>query len=91
MAREGGSEWYQSIGLYSKYSTFPPILKNYLKDPGSLNSKKRFWAAKQLYEERHTIKGRPGLKTGKKQNRGAPYFLILHDSACRRIKVTLLF
>jgi hypothetical protein len=39
---------------------------------------------------RHRIKGRPGLKTGKKYNRGAPCLLILHNSGCRRIKVKLL-
>jgi hypothetical protein len=32
MAREGGYEWYQSLALYS--STFPLILKFFLKDPG---------------------------------------------------------
>jgi hypothetical protein len=29
-------------------STFPPILKQFLKDPGPLKSIKRIWAAKQL-------------------------------------------
>ena len=70
---------------------FRRFKKNYLKDPGSLNSKKRFCVAKQLYVWRHTIKGRPGLKTGKKQNHGAPYLLILHSSGCRRLKVKLFF
>ncbi len=40
----------------NRYSTFPPIFKKYLNDPGPLNSKKRFRAVKQL------LKGRPGLK-----------------------------
>ncbi len=30
-------------------STFPPILKKFLKDPGPLKSIKRIWAAKQLF------------------------------------------
>ncbi len=40
---------------------------------------------------RHRIKERAGLKTGKKQNRGAPYFLVLHNSGCRRLKVKVFF
>ncbi len=66
-------------------STFPPILKNYLKDPLPLNSQKRFSVAKQLYVGRHRVKECAGLKSGKKQNRGAPYLLVLHNSGCRRL------
>ncbi len=43
--------------------------------------------AEQLYEGRHRIKERAVLKTGKKQNRGAPYLLVLHNSCCRRLQV----
>jgi hypothetical protein len=61
MAREGGCEWYQSIGL--EFVNISAIKKNYLKDLGPLKNKKRIWADKQLYMGRHWIKGRPGLKT----------------------------
>ncbi len=61
MARKRGCKWYQSVGL--QILNISADFKIFLKDPGPLNSKKRFGAAKQLYEERHTIKERPGLKT----------------------------
>jgi hypothetical protein len=32
--KEGGCEWYQSEAFNS--STFPPILKKFVKDPGPL-------------------------------------------------------
>jgi hypothetical protein len=44
-------------------STFPPILKKFLKDPGPLKNKKRICAAQQLFKGRYWIVGRPGLKT----------------------------
>ncbi len=47
--------------------------------------------AKQLYEGRHRIKERAGLKIGKKQNRGAPYLLVLHNSGCRRLKAKVFY
>ncbi len=59
MAREGGCEWYQSIGLI-----FLNISANFLiflKDPGPLKNKKPLWAVKQLLKERHCIKERAGL------------------------------
>jgi hypothetical protein len=37
----------------------------------------------------HSIKERAGLKTGKKQNLSAPYFLIMPNSGCRRIRLYL--
>ncbi len=40
MAREGGCEWYQSIGLEILYISAD--FKKLFKGPGSLNSKKRF-------------------------------------------------
>jgi hypothetical protein len=47
MKKEGGGcEWYQSIGLYFLYISANFLL--FLKDPGPLNNKKRFSAAKQL-------------------------------------------
>jgi hypothetical protein len=48
-------------------------------------------SGKTTLQERHGIKERAGLKTGKKQNRGAPYLLIQHNSGCRHLKVRLLF
>ncbi len=56
------------------FSTFQPICKIFLKGP---------------YVGRHLIKGCPGLKTGKKQNRGAAYLLILHIYGCKHIKIRL--
>jgi hypothetical protein len=35
MKKDGGYEWYQSIGLPPIYTTFPPIKKK-LKDPISI-------------------------------------------------------
>ena len=61
MAREGGYEWYQSIGLIFLYISAD--FKKILKDPGPLKNKKRIWADKQLLMGRYWIKGRPGLKT----------------------------
>ncbi len=61
MAREGGYEWYQSMGLLIIYISAD--FKNFLKDPGPLINKKRIWADKQLLMGRYWIKGRPGLKT----------------------------
>ncbi len=46
MTRDGGCQWYQSIGLIFLYISANE--KN-LKDPGSSNNKKRFSADKQLY------------------------------------------
>jgi hypothetical protein len=40
MTKEGGCELYQSIGLEILYIS--AYLKNFLKDPGLLNNKKRF-------------------------------------------------
>ncbi len=43
MAKEGGGGGRSDISLKAlKYSSFPPILKNSLKEHGPLNSKKRF-------------------------------------------------
>jgi hypothetical protein len=39
MAREGGFEWYQSIGLIFLY--FSADFKKILKEPGPLKNKKR--------------------------------------------------
>ncbi len=86
----GGGVWVVSIDRPLISHHFRQFKKNYLKDPRPLNNKKRFWAAKQLSEGRHWIKELAGLKTGKKQNRGAPYLLSQHNSGCRRIKLTLL-
>ncbi len=87
MARKGGCDWYQSVGL--KIVDISADWKNFIKDPGPLNNKKRIGAAKQLYVGGHWIKERPGLKTDWKQNRGAPILLVLHNAGCRRIKVRL--
>jgi hypothetical protein len=46
MKKEGGCEWYQSIGLI--FLNISANSKKNLKEPGPLNSKKRFYAAKQL-------------------------------------------
>ncbi len=61
MTREGGCEWYQSIGLQILYISADK--KKILKDPGPLKNKKRIWADKQLLMGRYWIMGRPGLKT----------------------------
>ncbi len=62
MAREGGYEWYQSIGIIFLYISAD--LKKILKDPRPLKNKKRIWADKQLFMGRYWIMGRPGLKNG---------------------------
>jgi hypothetical protein len=84
MARKGGCQWYHSIGLY--FVNISANFKNYLKDPRPLNSQKCFWVVKQLYVGRNRIKELAGLKTGKKQNSGAPYLLVLHNSDCRHLQ-----
>ncbi len=61
MARKGGDEWYQAIGL--KFVNISADLKNFLKDHGPLKTEKRFWADKQLLMGRYWIMGRLGLKT----------------------------
>ncbi len=61
MTREVGCEWYQSIGLIFLFISAD--FKKFLKDPGPLKNKKRFWADKQLFMGRYWIMGRPGLKT----------------------------
>ncbi len=63
-------------------------LKKLFKGPWQ---QKRFWAAKQLYVGRHRIKGRPGLKTGWKQNRGAPFIdssFFLDSQIKRNIRIS---
>ncbi len=61
MAREGGCEWYQSIG--HKFLYISADSKKILKGHGPLKNKKRFWADKQLFMGRYWIMWRPGLKT----------------------------
>ena len=61
MAREGGCEWYQWIGLIFLFISAD--FKFFLKDPGPLRNKKRILADKQLLMGRYWIMGRPGLKT----------------------------
>ncbi len=85
MAREGGCEWYQSIGLF--FRNISADLKKLFKEPRPFKNQKPLWAVKQLLKEHHWIKELAGLKTGKKHDRGAPYLLIQHDSGCRRHKV----
>jgi hypothetical protein len=46
MTREGDVSGINRYALYS--STFPPILKKLLTDPGPLNNKKTLLAAQQL-------------------------------------------
>jgi hypothetical protein len=52
MAREGGCEWYQSIGLIF-LNISASFLNFYKKDPGPLKNIKPIWTAKQLLKERH--------------------------------------
>ncbi len=86
MAREGGCEWYQSIGLF--FRNISADFKKLFKGPRPFqNKKKPLWAVKQLLKERHRIKELAGLNTGKKHDHGAPYLLIQHNSGCRRHKV----
>ncbi len=47
MKKEGGCEWYQSIGLLTL--CISADFEIFLKDPSPVNNKKRFWAAKQLF------------------------------------------
>jgi hypothetical protein len=61
MAREGGYDWYQSLGITFLYISAD--FKNFLKDSGPLKNKKPIWADKQLFMGRYWIMGRPGLKT----------------------------
>ena len=42
MKKEGGCEWYQSIGLYFLYISANFLL--FLKDPGPLNNKKTLFS-----------------------------------------------
>ncbi len=61
MAREGGYECYQAIGLIFIYISAD--LKKIFKGPRPFKKQKRIWADKQLLMGRYWIKGRPGLKT----------------------------
>jgi hypothetical protein len=45
MKKEGGCEWYQSMGLIFLYISANFVL--FLKEPGPLNHKKRISAAQQ--------------------------------------------
>jgi hypothetical protein len=60
MAREGGYEWYQSIGIIFLYISAD--FNKFFKGPRPFKKQKRIRADKQLFMGRYWIMGRPGLK-----------------------------
>jgi hypothetical protein len=60
MTKEGGVSGINRQAF--KYSTFPPIKNFFVKNPGHLNSQKRFQAAKQLFMCPDQIMWQPASK-----------------------------